>query len=248
MTAARIPRWPITSSLPWEHAFATRLNSDELMQSASVAWVSTSAFFSELMQMYTNMVENQPSSELLDKVSLLEKQLKLAEMERDQAFKQRDTAVVEVEQAETTMNFLKTALEEEKNKHFEEEQSSNEAIDKAGSSAVEAFSTSEAFMCDLGELTLPSFKFDYISTIQDAAPHLTSEQLDLLKDKDNYNEDAKDLCDHIVEGIQAGKNLTKVREEFNSEMANFEPNPEGSGVGEETGTGEGEGLAEMRGF
>ena len=89
----------------------------------------------------------------------------MAETERDQAIKQRDTAVAKMEQAEATTNCFKTALEEEKNRQLEEEQSSKEAIKKAGSLVVEAFRTSEAFTHDLGELTLPNFMFGYISAI-----------------------------------------------------------------------------------
>ena len=71
----------VHSNLPRDHSYANKLTTDE-MQSTSVAWASTSAFLSELMQRHINMVENQLSAELLDKISLLEKKLKLAEEEK----------------------------------------------------------------------------------------------------------------------------------------------------------------------
>ena len=61
------------------------------------------------------------------------------------------------------MNSLETALDEEKRRRSEAEQSSREAIEKAGNSAVEALRSSETFKRDLVELTLPSFMFGYTS-------------------------------------------------------------------------------------
>ena len=43
--------------------------------------------------------------------------------------------------------------------------------------------------------------FGYISAVQNAASFLTLKDLDVLKDKPNFNNDAKELCDRIVEGI-----------------------------------------------
>ena len=107
------------------------------------------------------------------------------------------------------------ALDEEKDRRAQEEQSAKEAIEKAGTLALEAFRRSEAFTRDLGELTLPSFMFGYTSVANDAAPFLSAEQLESLKNKLKFNEDAKELCDCVAEGIQAGRDLAEVREEFN---------------------------------
>ena len=69
-------------------------------------------------------------------------------------------------------------------------------------SALEAFRKSESFTRDLGELTLPSFMFGYTTAVNDATPFLSSEQLESLQDAPNYNENAKELCDRMAEGIQ----------------------------------------------
>ena len=55
----------------------------------------------------------------------------------------------------------------------------------------------------------------YTSAITEATPFLSSEQLESFQSTSHYNEDAKELCDRIAEGIQAGKDLTEVRAEFN---------------------------------
>ena len=98
-----------------------------------------------------------------------------------------------------------------------------------------------------GELTVPNFMFSYISAILDVAPHLSSEQLDTFKDKTSYNEDAKELCDRMVEGIQAGKNLIKVHEKFNHEMIEFELVLDGDELGRAVGEDELNGATEGEG-
>ena len=155
----------VHSSLPRDHQYAKKLTPDKLMKSTSVAWVSTSIFLSKLMQRYTNVIENQSSAELIDRVSQLENELKVAAKEKAQLPKQYDTAVAEVEYFKATMNSLETFVEEEKKRRQEEEQFSREAKEKTGSMAVEAFRFSKAFTHDLGELTLPSFMFGYTSVI-----------------------------------------------------------------------------------
>lgn len=115
-----------------------------------------------------------------------------------------------------------TALEEEKDRRVQEEQSTQAAIEKAGTSALEAFRKSEGFIKDLDEFTLPSFMFGYTSAIHYATPFLTPEQLESLHDKPNFNEDAKELCDRMAEGIQAGRDLAEVREEFNKWLSEFD--------------------------
>ena len=179
------------------------------MQSASVSWASTTAFFAEITQRYTKLVEAyQPSSELQKKVTELEEKLKVAEQECDKAEAAR-------EQAEATKYSLMTALDEEKEMRTQKEQSAQEAIEKARTLALEAFHKSETLTRDLGEFTLPSFMFGYTSAVNDAAPFLTSEQLESLQNKPNFNENAKELYDCMAEGIQARKDVAEVRTEFN---------------------------------
>nr|XP_027119605.1 uncharacterized protein LOC113736724 [Coffea arabica] len=221
----------VHSVLPRDHVYARKLTPPELMQSASVAWVSTTAFLSEMTQRYTNLFEHyQPSSQLQQRVAKLEEKLKATEQERDKA-------VVVQEQTEATNNSLRTALDEEKGKRVQEEQSAKEAIEKAGTSALEAFRKSEAFTRDLDELTLPRFMFRYTSAVNDAAAFLSAEQLESLKDKPNFNKDAKELCDRMTEGIQTGRDLAEVRKEFNQWLSEFNPKSDKLG-GNDAGGGE----------
>ena len=184
----------VHSSLLKDHSYTKKLTPSELMQSTSVAWASILAFLSELMQRYTNMLENQAPAELQDRVYALELKLKLAEEERKLAEEKktqlRKERLAEIEQSKATVNSLKSALEEEKKRRLQEEQSTQAAINKAGSSAVEAFRSSETFTHDLGQLTLPNYMFGYTTAIKEVTPFLTTEQVDLFKDKASYNEDA----------------------------------------------------------
>ena len=83
--------------------------------------------------------------------------------------------------------------------------SHEQALKGAGAAAVEAFRRwSEAFTKNLGELTMPSFMFGYTFAIDEAAPYLSPEALESLRNKANYNEDSKELCDRMAEGIQTG--------------------------------------------
>ena len=82
--------------------------------------------------------------------------------------------------------------------------SHQQALEGAGASVAEAFRRSKTFTKDLGELTLPSYMFDYTSTIDEVAPHLSAEDLDFFRSKANYNENSKELCDRMAESIQAG--------------------------------------------
>mgnify|MGYP004718983739 FL=1 len=52
----------------------------------------------------------------------------------------------------------------------------------------------------------------YTLALNKVAPFLSQEDLDSFKNKDNYNENAKKLCDRIAEGIQAGRNLAEIQE------------------------------------
>lgn len=166
------------------------------------------------MQRYTNMLENQALAELQDRIYALELKLKSTEEERKLAKKEktqlRKERLAEMEQSEATVNSLKSALEDEKKRRLQEEQSSPAVIDKAGSSAVEAFRSSEAFTHDLGQLTLPNYMFGYTTAIKEVAPFLTAEQVDLFKDKASYNEDTQVLCDRMAEGTwpKCGKSST----------------------------------------
>ena len=129
---------------------------------------------------------------------------------------------------------------------LDHEQSHREALEKAGISAVEAFRKFETFTQDLGELTLPSFMFGYTSAVHDAAPFLTPEQLESLHNKDNFNEDAKELFDRMAEGIRAGRDLAEVKEEFNKWLSEFDL--DGAEIhGEDDGTDGGGGGAETTG-
>ena len=77
--------------------------------------------------------------------------------------------------------------------------------------------------------------FSYTSVINEVASLLSQEDLNSFKNNNSYNKDAKELCDRIVESIQAGKNLAYVRKEFNWWLSKFELDAE-----EESGTEAGE--------
>ena len=62
----------------------------------------------------------------------------------------------------------------------------------------------------------------YTLAVNDAMPFLSSEQLESLQSAPYYNEDAKELCDRMAEGIQAGKDLAEVRAKFNKWLQEFE--------------------------
>ena len=89
------------------------------------------------------------------------------------------------------------------------------SVKDAETSAVEALRRFEAFTKDLGELIMLSFMFSYTPAIDETAPHLSSEAFESLKNKANYNKDSKELCDRMAEGIQTGRNLAEVWDEFN---------------------------------
>ena len=88
--------------------------------------------------------------------------------------------------------------------------------------AVVSFRSSESFTRDFGELTRPSFMLGYTSAVNDATPFLYSEQLESFQSAPHYNEDAKELCDRMAEGIQVGRDLAEVRVEFNKWLQEFE--------------------------
>ena len=199
----------VHSVLPRDNTYARKLTPAELMQSASVSWASTSAFFAEMLQRYGHLMQTyEPPAELQKRITDLEEKLRATELERDKAEKGRKKAKI-------ANNSLITALDEEKERKAQEEQSNKEAMDKAGVTAVEAFRKSESFTRDLGELTRPSFMLGYTSAVNDAMPFISSEQLESLQSASHYNEDAKELCDRMAAGIQAGRDLAEVRAEFN---------------------------------
>lgn len=66
------------------------------------------------------------------------------------------------------------------------------------------------------------FIFGYTSAVNEVGPLLSFEDLDTFKSKDSYNEDAKELCDRVADGIQAGRNLSEVLKEFNRWLSEFE--------------------------
>ena len=79
---------------------------------------------------------------------------------------------------------------------------------------MEAFRKSESFTHDLGEHTRPSFMFGYTSAVHDATPVLSPEQMESLQNASHYNEDAKELCNRMAEGIQTEKDLAEIRTEW----------------------------------
>ena len=154
-------------------------------------------------------------AELQDKVSLLEKKLVVAKHDQTRLCEECNQVVTKWDMAVTEANSLRTALDEEQKRWREEEKSHQDAVKKAGTSAIEAFLKSDAFIKDLGELTLSSFIFGYTSTVNEVGPLLSQEDLDAFKSKESYNENAKKLCDRMADDIQVGWSLTEVREEFN---------------------------------
>ena len=222
----------VHSVLPRANTYTRKLSPAELMQSASVSWASTTAFLAEMHQRFGHFVQTYESpDELHKRIADLEKQLRAAELERDKA-------ELAKKKAEVANNSLVTALDEERGRRAQEEQSAKEAIDKVGVTAVEAFRKSEAFTHELGELTRPSFMFGFTSAVNEATPFLSPEQLESLQNASHYNENAKELCDRIAEGIQSGKDLAEVRAEFNKWLQEFEPNGDGDELeGDQAGGG-----------
>ena len=82
--------------------------------------------------------------------------------------------------------------------------------------------------------------FGYTSTIDEVASHLSAEDLESFKNKDNYNEDTKELCDRMAEDIQAGRSLVEVREEFNKWLSEIDQELEDDEGAEEGHVGGGE--------
>ena len=118
-----------------------------------------------------------------------------------------------------------------------------QALESARTSAVEDFRRSETFIGDLGQLSRPSFMLGFTSAIDEAAAYLPSEALESLRNNASYNEDSKELCDRMAEGIQAGRNLAEVQDEFNKWLAELDEVFEEEG-GEEVGGDVGEEGAE----
>lgn len=203
------------SNLPREAEFTEKLALHEVIQCLMVATASSTAFVAEMARQYSDVLEKQDSGKLEDKISKLEKQLAVAESEKTHLQEQLDQAAAKEEESEATINSLRSALEEEQKMGEEKKKSHQQALEGTGASAVEVFRRSETFTKDLGELTLPRFMFGYISTIDEIASHLSSEDLESFKNNANYNEDSKELSDWMAEGIQSGKDLVEIRDEFN---------------------------------
>lgn len=73
---------------------------------------------------------------------------------------------------------------------------------------------------------------------------LTLEDLESFKNKDNYNEDAKELCERMAEGLQADKNLAEVQDEFNQWLSEVDQELEGEEGVEEGDGGQGDVTSE----
>ncbi|XP_027155835.1 neurofilament light polypeptide-like [Coffea eugenioides] len=183
-----------------------------MVQSLMVSTASTSAFVAEMTHRYCALVEEQDTGKLQNQISKLEKKLAVSESEKAELQRQLKKAEAKGEEAEVTMNSLRSALEEEQKRGDEVKKSHEQALNSVGASAVEAFRRSEAFTKDLGQLLTPNFMFGFTSGVDAAAAHLSSEALESLKDNDSYNEDSKELCDRMAEGLQAGRNLAEGEE------------------------------------
>ncbi|XP_027166727.1 tropomyosin-2-like [Coffea eugenioides] len=210
------------SNLPRDVEFSKKLTPAEVVQSVMLATASTTAFVTDMAQRYSDLVEAQESGKLQNKISKLEKKLAVSESEKTELQKRLQQGEAKEEETETTINSLKSALEEEQKRGNEVKKSHEQALEGAGASVVEVFRRSKAFTKDLGDLTMPSFMFGYTSAIDEAVPHLSSEALKSLRNKANYNEDSKERCDWMAEGIQVGRNLAEVRDEFNKWLSKLD--------------------------
>ena len=76
----------VHSVLPRDSTYGRKLTPGELMQSASVSWASTTAFFAEMIQRYGHFMKNyEPPAEFQKKIANLEEKLRATELERDKA-------------------------------------------------------------------------------------------------------------------------------------------------------------------
>ena len=75
----------------------------------------------------------------------------------------------------------------------------------------------------------------YTSAIDEAAVHLSSEALESLRNNANYNENSKKLCERMAEGIQVGRNVAEVQDEFNKWLSEFDEVVEEDGGEEDEG-------------
>ncbi|XP_027082016.2 uncharacterized protein [Coffea arabica] len=234
------------STLSRDLEFMKKLTPAEMVQSLMVTTASNSAFVAEMAHRYCAMVEEQDTGKLQNQISKLEKKLAVSESEKAELQRQLKEAEAKGEEAEVTMNSLKSALEEEQKRGEEVKKSHEQALNSVGASAVDAFRRSESFTKDLGQLLTPSFMFGFTSGVDAAAAHLSSEALESLKDNAHYNEDSKELCDRMAEGIQNGRNLAEIQDEFNKWLSELDEVFE-EGQGEEAEVGLGEGTGEVSG-
>ena len=188
---------------------------------------------------YCALLKKQDTGKLQNQISKLEKKLVVSESEKAKFQRRLQYAETKEEEAETTINSLKSALKEEQKRGDELKKSHEQALEGAGASTVEAFRRSETFTRDLGQLIMPSFMFGYTSAVDEAAAHLSYEALESLQNTANYHEDSKELCDPMAEGFQAGRNLAEVRDEFNKWLSELNEVFEEDG-GEEAGGDVGE--------
>nr|XP_027118412.1 neurofilament light polypeptide-like [Coffea arabica] len=187
-----------------------------------VTTASNTAFVAEMAHRYCELLEEQDTGKLQDQIAKLKKKQVVSESEKSELQRRLQEAETKEEEADATINSLSSALER---------------------SRKEDFRRSETFIGDLGQLTRPTFMLGFTSAIDDAATHIPSEALESLRNSANYNEDSKELCDRMAEGIQAGRNLAEVQDEFNKWLAELDEVFEEEG-GEEVGGDVGEEGAE----
>ena len=212
-----------------------------------VATTSNTAFVAEMAQRYCVLVKGQNTGKLQNKISKLEKKLAVSESEKTELKKRLQQVEAKEVEIETTINSLRSTLEVEQKRIDKVKKSHEQALESAGASALEAYQRSETFNRELGELTMSSFMFGYTCAIDEAAPLLSSEALESLRNKTNYNEDSKELCDRMAEGFQAGRNLNKVWNEFNKWLSELDEEFDEEGGEEEATEGSGEKIGEGHG-
>ncbi|XP_027165900.1 neurofilament light polypeptide-like [Coffea eugenioides] len=204
-----------------------------------VTTASQTAFVAEMTHRYCALIEEQDTGKLQDQIAKLKKKLVVSESEKSELQRRLQEAETKGEEAEATINSFKSALEEEQKKAEEVKKTHEQALESARTSAVEDFRRSETFIGDLGQLTRPSFMLGFTSAIDEAAVHLSSETLESLRNNANYNEDSKELCDRMADGIQVGRNLAEVQDEFNKWLSELDEVFEEDG-GEDAGGDVGE--------
>ena len=101
------------SNLPKNAEFIEKLSPKEVIQSLMVATASSTTFVAEMSRWYSDLLEEQDSGKIQDKIEKLEKKLAVSKSTKTELHSQLQQVEAKEEEAETTINNLRSALEEE---------------------------------------------------------------------------------------------------------------------------------------